>query len=115
MYRPERLHGRCWDRQSKCNAFKYGHIKAVDFSDFLDEGIPGSLCCLENFRPQVQRLGNNLLMRLTRYLYLYFTGAWGVIDDSERNCRKPYSPGQAITLCREERWKELPDCLHGSG
>ncbi len=58
-------------------------------------------------------LGNNLLMRLTRYLYLYFYGAfWGVIDDSELQKKTLLQVRTAITLCREERWKELPDCLH---
>ena len=99
--------------QAQCNAFKYGHIKAVDFSDFLDEGNPQAVYAVWKILDRrYSALGNNLLMRLTRYLYLYFYGAfWGVIDDSELQKKTLLQVRTAITLCREERWKELPDCL----
>lgn len=57
-------------------------------------------------------LGNKLLMRLTRYLYLYFYGAfWSVIDNEELQKKTSLQLQQAMVLCSEGEWNALPEVL----
>lgn len=58
-------------------------------------------------------LGNEIFMRLIRYLYLYFYGAFcGVIDDRQLYEITSGQIEAAAALCSEGRWNELSDVLH---
>lgn len=99
--------------QAQCLALKTGPLKAADLEQFVDAGSHSAILAVWRVLDhKYNHLGNELLMRLIRYLYLYFYGSfWGVAKDERLHAITVRQLKAAADLCREERWDELPDVL----
>ena len=99
--------------QAQCFAFKYAALKPKDVpcssGSRQQQTAPAVWEILDS---KYEVLGNELLMRLTRYLYLYFFGSFcGVFVNVQLHEKAFRQIEAAEGLCIEGRWDELPDVL----
>lgn len=99
--------------QAQCYALKYG---ALTWKDQVYSADSGHLQSLYGIWKLLDRkyevLGNELFMRLTRYLYLYFYGSFCNVIDNRQLKEKTFRQIQtAAALCLEGNWSELPETL----
>lgn len=99
--------------QALCCAFKYGFQEPVSHDPSPDGGYSQTLYTIWKFMDRkFELLGNQLFMRLLRYLYLYFYGSFcGVIDNRHLQEITLRQMQTAYALCREGKWSGLPDVL----
>lgn len=99
--------------QAQCLALKTGSLNAADLEAFADAGSHSAILTVWRVLDhKYGNLGNELLMRLIRYLYLYFYGSfWGMASDERLHEITLKQLRTAAALCLEARWGELPDVL----
>lgn len=99
--------------QAQCLSLKTGSLKAADLEAFADAGSHSAILTVWRVLDhKYGNLGNELLMRLIRYLYLYFYGSfWGMASDERLHEITLKQLRTAAALCLEARWGELPDVL----
>lgn len=99
--------------QAQCYALKYGSLEPADLMELSNEGtLLAPQAVWKLLDRKYSSLGNELLMRLTRYLYLYFYGSfWSVIGNKTLHEKTLRQLQTAEALCSKGKWEELPDVM----
>lgn len=99
--------------QAQCCALKYGSLEPADLTDLSGaETLLAPQAIWELLDRKYSALGNELLMRLTRYLYLYFYGSfWSVIGNKTLHEKTLRHLQTAESLCHRKNWEGLPDVM----